>query len=33
MTTVEIIAWGALPLLSLSLPIAWMLWGGTLSKD
>ena len=30
MSTVEMIAWGALGLLSLILPIAWLLWGGTL---
>jgi hypothetical protein len=29
MNTVEMIAWVALGLLSLILPIAWLLWGGT----
>jgi hypothetical protein len=28
MTTVEMIAWGALALLILILPIAWLLWDG-----
>jgi hypothetical protein len=29
MSSVEMIAWGSLGLLSLILPIAWLLWGGT----
>ena len=33
MSTVEMIAWGALGLLSLILPIAWLLWGGTLEDQ
>jgi hypothetical protein len=33
MSTVEMIAWGALGLLSLILPFAWLLWGGTLADQ
>jgi hypothetical protein len=32
MSTVEMIAWSALALLSLILPIAWLLCGGTHQK-
>jgi hypothetical protein len=33
MSTVEMITWAALGLLSLILPIAWLLWGGTLADQ